>query len=87
MSLPSIPSKIAVGLIRVYQICVSPLLGANCRFSPTCSHYAMEAFERHGFLGGLFLTVCRVVRCGPWHPGGFDPVPLEFKFGKMLRRR
>ncbi|MDR1482627.1 MAG: membrane protein insertion efficiency factor YidD [Synergistaceae bacterium] len=80
MRLSSLPSRAAISLIRAYQICVSPLLGANCRFYPTCSRYAVEAFERYGLIRGAVLTICRLVRCGPWHPGGIDPVPREFKW-------
>lgn len=69
-------SAIAVALIKVYRLAVSPLLGANtCRFYPSCSVYAEEAFRRHGFFQGFLLTIKRLVRCHPWHDGGFDPVP------------
>ena len=64
-----------VALIRVYQYALSPMLGARCRFAPSCSDYAIEALRRHGFLKGLWLAVRRVGRCHPWHPGGYDPVP------------
>lgn len=62
-------------LIRLYQWTVSPLLGPNCRFYPSCSHYALEAIERFGVLQGGWLTLRRIGRCHPWHPGGVDPVP------------
>lgn len=62
-------------LIRLYQIFVSPLLPKSCRFYPTCSEYALEAILKHGALRGTWLAVKRVVKCGPWHPGGYDPVP------------
>lgn len=61
--------------IRFYQRWISPLLGSQCRFYPTCSHYAAEAIERYGALKGAWLAVRRILRCHPWHPGGFDPVP------------
>ncbi len=62
-------------LLRGYQYAVRPLLGANCRFYPSCSDYAKDAIERHGALRGLWLAVRRVAKCHPYHPGGFDPVP------------
>jgi len=62
-------------LIRVYQVALSPLLGPNCRYYPTCSQYAIEALEIHGSLKGTWLTIKRIGRCHPWHEGGFDPVP------------
>jgi len=62
-------------LIRLYQRLLSPLLGARCRFYPSCSHYAVEALQTHGFLKGSGLTVYRLCRCHPLNPGGFDPVP------------
>jgi putative membrane protein insertion efficiency factor len=64
-----------VALLRGYKFAISPLLGLNCRFSPSCSEYAVEALERHGVLRGLLLAAKRVSRCHPWHPGGYDPVP------------
>lgn len=65
----------AVRLIRLYQKTLSRLLPNTCRFQPTCSEYAREAFQRHGFWRGLKLSVCRIMRCHPFNPGGYDPVP------------
>jgi uncharacterized protein len=62
-------------LLRGYQYAIRPLLGANCRFYPSCSEYAREAIERHGALRGTWLALRRITRCHPYHPGGFDPVP------------
>ncbi|MCC6197821.1 MAG: membrane protein insertion efficiency factor YidD [Burkholderiales bacterium] len=62
-------------LLRAYQYLLRPMLGSNCRFYPSCSDYAREAVERHGALRGVWLTIRRVGRCHPYHPGGFDPVP------------
>lgn len=62
-------------LLRVYRYALSPLLGSNCRFYPSCSHYAEEALEQHGLLRGLSLAARRLLRCHPWHAGGYDPVP------------
>jgi putative membrane protein insertion efficiency factor len=64
-----------VALLRGYQRWISPALPPTCRFYPTCSAYAIEALQVHGLLGGSWLTVRRLARCAPWHPGGVDPVP------------
>jgi putative membrane protein insertion efficiency factor len=69
--------RLAVAPLRVYQRFVSPLLPPSCRFYPSCSAYAIEALQRHGPLLGSWLTVRRLLRCAPWHPGGYDPVPAE----------
>ncbi|MCY3991107.1 MAG: membrane protein insertion efficiency factor YidD [Caldilineaceae bacterium] len=61
--------------IRLYQRGVSPLLGSNCRFHPTCSQYTYEAVERYGAAHGVWMGLRRICRCHPWNPGGFDPVP------------
>jgi uncharacterized protein len=63
--------------IRVYQVTLGPLLGGHCRFHPTCSHYAIEAYRVHGPLRGTWLTARRLVRCHPLCRGGFDPVPRK----------
>jgi len=62
-------------LIRFYQLFISPMVGSNCRFYPTCSHYAKEAIEQHGALKGSWLAIRRIGRCNPWHEGGVDLVP------------
>jgi putative membrane protein insertion efficiency factor len=62
-------------LVRAYQWFIRPLLPRSCRFHPSCSEYAEEALARHGALRGGWLAARRVCRCGPWSPGGFDPVP------------
>ncbi|TCJ12509.1 membrane protein insertion efficiency factor YidD [Flaviaesturariibacter flavus] len=64
-----------IGLIRVYQKGISPLLGPSCRYTPTCSQYGLEAFRKYGVLKGFWLTVKRVGRCHPWGGSGYDPVP------------
>jgi hypothetical protein len=71
--------RLAAGLIRSYQVALSPLLGANCRFFPTCSEYARESVLCHGVLLGGWLTLKRLARCHPWHPGGYDPVSKDIK--------
>jgi len=67
--------KLVIFPIRVYQRVLSPLLPNRCRFYPTCSHYAVEAIEKHGVIKGLWLAIKRILKCHPLHPGGFDPVP------------
>jgi putative membrane protein insertion efficiency factor len=62
-------------IIKAYSYLISPLLGPNCRFYPTCSHYAADAVERHGVMKGGWLATRRIARCHPWHEGGVDPVP------------
>lgn len=64
----------AVGLVRFYQLYISPLKGPTCRFYPTCSSYSIQAFKKYGFLKGLWLTIKRVSKCHPFHPGGYDPL-------------
>ena len=64
-----------IALIRVYQWGISPLLGPKCRYTPTCSQYAVEALKKHGLLKGSWLAIRRVARCHPWGGAGFDPVP------------
>lgn len=68
-------SRLLISLIRLYQLLLSPFFGSQCRFTPTCSHYAREAIEKHGSLRGSFYSVRRLLRCHPWHCGGYDPVP------------
>lgn len=67
--------SLLLGLIAVYRYAISPLLGRNCRFMPSCSEYASEAIHRHGIVRGGWLALRRVLRCHPWNPGGYDPVP------------
>lgn len=64
-----------LAIIYIYRYTLSPFIGNQCRFYPTCSHYAEEALKEHGALRGLWLAVKRVGRCHPWHEGGLDPVP------------
>jgi len=69
--------QVITGVLRGYRYLISPLLGPTCRFYPTCSSYAIEAIERHGVTRGAWLTLRRLIRCNPWHPGGVDMVPDE----------
>ena len=66
---------VMIGLIRLYQKYISPIKPPCCRFTPTCSSYAIEAFQKRGFFVGFLLTVWRVLRCNPFSKGGYDPVP------------
>ena len=69
--------QVITGVLRGYRYLISPLLGPTCRFYPTCSSYAIEAIERYGITRGTWLTLRRLIRCNPWHPGGVDKVPGE----------
>jgi uncharacterized protein len=70
-----LPRHLLAGLVRGYQLVISPFLPPSCRFTPSCSQYALEAITRHGAVRGTWLAARRLVRCHPFHPGGFDPVP------------
>ncbi len=67
--------RIVTDCIKAYQYCISPLLGRHCRFYPSCSSYAIQAIEHHGIIKGSWLMVRRLLRCHPFNPGGYDPVP------------
>ena len=71
-----------IGLVRAYQLLLSPYLGGHCRFTPTCSQYALDALRQHGAARGSWLAARRLLRCHPWCAGGADPVP-----DRMERRR
>lgn len=68
-------SRLLQFLIRAYQVLLSPFLGDHCRFTPSCSQYAMEAIDKHGALKGSWLAIRRILRCHPFCDGGYDPVP------------
>jgi uncharacterized protein len=70
-----LPSELAVGLIRAYQLTISRVLPPACRFYPTCSQYAITAIDRYGLVKGGWLAAKRIARCHPFNPGGIDPVP------------
>lgn len=67
--------RLLIFLISCYKACLSPFMGNNCRFYPSCSSYAQEAIDTHGAMKGIYLTLLRVTKCHPWHEGGEDPVP------------
>lgn len=64
-----------IGLVRLYQLIISPYTSPSCRYHPTCSQYGIEALNKHGAIRGTWLTIKRVARCHPWSKGGYDPVP------------
>ncbi len=68
-------AAVLAGSVRVYQLTLRPVIGAHCRYEPSCSHYAIEALRCHGAARGSLLAAWRVLRCNPWTAGGFDPVP------------
>lgn len=67
-------TRMMIGLVGLYQRFISPVLGPNCRFRPTCSEYMMQALQKYGFIRGAWLGLKRIVRCHPFNPGGFDPL-------------
>ena len=67
--------NVLIFLVRAYQICISPYIGAHCRYTPTCSAYFIEAVDKYGALKGGWMGIKRILRCHPGHPGGYDPVP------------
>lgn len=71
----SIPKRIMLGMIRFYRRFISPMFPPCCRFTPTCSQYALEAIEKYGAFKGGLLAMRRLLRCHPFNPGGYDPVP------------
>lgn len=75
MNLRNFPKRLMLGAIRFYRRQISPSLPPSCRFTPTCSAYALEAIERYGALRGGWMALKRILRCNPFHPGGYDPVP------------
>lgn len=71
----TILSYVLIGLVRFYQLCISPLFPATCRFYPTCSTYFIQAVKKYGPIKGTYLGIRRILRCHPGNPGGYDPVP------------
>ena len=70
-----LPKRVMLALLRFYKREISPMLPDACRFRPTCSEYAMQAIQKYGALKGGYLAIRRILRCHPFHPGGYDPVP------------
>lgn len=77
--------RILIFIIRGYQYLLSPFMAPSCRYTPTCSHYAIEAVQRFGFMRGLILSLRRIFSCHPWHHGGYDPVPTTFTLKKSTK--
>lgn len=75
MKMLSVPATVAILLIKFYQRAISPYLMPSCRYTPSCSEYGVEAFRKHGFFKGSYLTLKRVLSCHPWGGHGYDPVP------------
>lgn len=71
----SLGAWLGIGLVRLYQWTLRPVIGANCRFAPSCSEYAIQALRGHGAVRGAGMAAWRVLRCNPWNEGGYDPVP------------
>ena len=71
------PSLSAIGLLRIYQLLISPWLGNHCRFTPSCSCYAITAYRQYGFMKATLLVCRRLLKCNPWHCGGYDELPCE----------
>lgn len=70
-----LPRNIAIAIMKVYRLVISPLYGEVCRYYPSCSSYSLQAYQQHGFVKGVWLTVRRLLRCHPFTPGGIDDVP------------
>jgi uncharacterized protein len=80
------PQTVLIGLVRAYRLLLSPWLGSACRFTPTCSAYALDALTQHGAAGGSYLTLGRLVRCHPWCDGGIDNVPTQLHAPRLFSR-
>ena len=79
--------QLLIALVRAYQLVLSPWVGGQCRFTPTCSNYAIEALRQHGAAQGSYLGAMRIARCHPWCEGGHDPVPMVFSWAAWRRTR
>lgn len=91
MTMRAVARKVAiapfVGLIKFYRACISPLKPPCCRFTPTCSQYALEAFRRHGPFKGFLLSAWRILRCNPWGGSGYDPVPEKWPVARVKQQK
>jgi len=82
----NILSFIVISIIKGYKLFISPILPSSCRYSPTCSSYAISAYKRYDFIKATFLTIRRILRCNPLFKGGYDPLPDDFSFKKGISR-
>ena len=80
-------ARLVIGAVEIYRHMISPLRPASCRFMPTCSQYAVDAVTEYGVLRGGWLAVRRLFRCGPWHSGGWDPIPERADAGDGSRQQ
>lgn len=83
----NLASGFVAGIFRLWQLTFSAILPPSCRFTPSCSHYGIEALRRHGLFAGLWLTIRRIGRCHPWGGRGYDPVPEQFHFLRASARQ
>jgi uncharacterized protein len=81
-----LPQKLLIGVVRGYRLLLSPSLGSSCRFTPSCSVYALAALQQHGAVGGSYLAVARIARCHPWCDGGVDEVPAQLRAPALFSR-
>lgn len=81
-----LPQRALIALVQGYRLLLSPSLGSACRFTPTCSVYALEALKQHGAAGGSYLAAARIARCHPWCDGGLDAVPTQISAPKLFSR-
>lgn len=84
---PAVPARALIFVVELYRNMISPLRLPSCRFVPTCSEYAVEALREYGFIRGSWLSLVRLAKCGPWHPGGWDPVPEPSVAGRKVKAR
>jgi hypothetical protein len=73
MAVWRLPANLLIACVRGYQIFIGPMLGKHCRFHPSCSNYFIQAVQKYGAVAGAWKGICRIGRCHPWHPGGYDP--------------
>jgi uncharacterized protein len=85
-SVARLPQALLIGVVRGYRLLLSPSLGSSCRFTPSCSVYALAALQQHGAAGGSYLAAARIARCHPWCDGGVDEVPTQIRAPQLFSR-